>query len=45
MTFQASRKIVAPPSSVFAAFEDSARLAVWWGQRSLSSHNPEGLRR
>jgi uncharacterized protein YndB with AHSA1/START domain len=31
MTFRASRKIAAPPSRVFAAFEDSARLAVWWG--------------
>lgn len=31
MSLQSSRKIAAPPSSVFAAFEDSARLAVWWG--------------
>jgi uncharacterized protein YndB with AHSA1/START domain len=31
MTFQASRKIAAPPSSVFAGLEDSRRLAVWWG--------------
>lgn len=31
MTFHASRKIAAPPTSVFAAFEDKDRLAVWWG--------------
>ncbi|TAH35997.1 MAG: hypothetical protein EYC70_12175 [Planctomycetota bacterium] len=31
MTFRASLKFAAPPSSVFAAFEDGARLAVWWG--------------
>lgn len=37
MTFQASRKIAAPPSSVFAAFEDSARLAVWWGPDGFTS--------
>lgn len=37
MTFQASRKIAAPPSSVFAAFEDSARLAVWWGPAGFTN--------
>jgi uncharacterized protein YndB with AHSA1/START domain len=37
MTFQASRKIAAPPSSVFAAFEDSSRLAVWWGPAGFTN--------
>lgn len=37
MTFQASRKIPAPPSSVFAAFEDDARLAVWWGPAGFTN--------
>src|SRR4029450_11050374 len=37
MTFQASRKIAAPPSCVFAAFEDSARLAVWWGPAGFTN--------
>jgi uncharacterized protein YndB with AHSA1/START domain len=37
MTFQVSRKIAAPPSSVFAAFEDSARLAVWWGPAGFTN--------
>ena len=37
MAFQATRKIAAPPSSVFAAFEDSARLAVWWGPAGFTN--------
>lgn len=37
MTFQASREIPAPPPSVFAAFEDSARLAVWWGPAGFTN--------
>ena len=37
MTFQASRRIAAPPSSIFAAFEDSARLGVWWGPAGFTS--------
>jgi len=37
MTFQTSRKIPAPPRSVFAAFADSARLAVWWGPDGFTS--------
>ena len=37
MTFQAARKIAAPPSSVFAAFEDSARVAVWWGPAGFTN--------
>jgi len=37
MTFRASRKIAAPPSSVFAAFEDRARLAVWWGPAGFTN--------
>lgn len=31
MRFRSSREIAASPSSVFAAFEDVARLGVWWG--------------
>lgn len=37
MTFRASRKIAAPPSSLFAAFADSSRLAVWWGPAGFTS--------
>jgi len=37
MTFQASRKIAAPPSSVFAVFEESARLAIWWGPAGFTN--------
>jgi uncharacterized protein YndB with AHSA1/START domain len=37
MTFQTSRVIPAPPSSVFAAFEDSARFAVWWGPAGFTN--------
>jgi len=37
MTFQTSREIPADPSSVFAAFEDSARLAVWWGPAGFTN--------
>lgn len=37
MSFRASRKIAAPPASVFAAFEDGARLAVWWGPAGFSN--------
>ena len=37
MTFRASRKIAAPPASVFAAFEDSARLSVWWGPAGFTN--------
>ena len=37
MGFRASRKIAAPPSSVFAAFEDGARLAVWWGPAGFTN--------
>lgn len=32
-----SRKIAAPPSTLFAAFEESARLAVWWGPAGFTS--------
>ena len=35
--FLASRPIAAPPSSVFAAFGDPARLAVWWGPAGFTS--------
>jgi len=37
MSFQTSREIAAPPSSVFAAFEDNARLAVWWGPAGFTN--------
>jgi len=37
MTFQTSREIAAHPLSVFAAFEDSARLAVWWGPTGFTN--------
>ena len=37
MTVQTSRKIAAPPSSVFAAFENSDRLAVWWGPAGFAN--------
>lgn len=37
MTFRASREIAAPPSSVFAAFEDRTRLAVWWGPAGFTN--------
>jgi len=37
MSFQTSRVIPAPPSSVFAAFKDSARLAVWWGPAGFTN--------
>lgn len=37
MSFKTSRKIAAPPSSVFAAFEDAARLATWWGPAGFTN--------
>ncbi|RYX82165.1 hypothetical protein EON83_20830 [bacterium] len=37
MEFQSSRTISASPSSVFAAFADSERLAVWWGPDGFTS--------
>jgi len=37
MTFQASREIAAPPASVFAAFQDVARLATWWGPAGFTN--------
>lgn len=37
MTFQTSREIPADPSSVFAAFKDSARLAAWWGPAGFTN--------
>lgn len=37
MTFQATRKIAAPPSRVFAAFEERARLEVWWGPAGFTN--------
>ncbi|CPS15254.1 SRPBCC domain-containing protein [Mycobacteroides abscessus] len=33
----ASREIEASPSSIFAAFEDEARLARWWGLDGFTS--------
>lgn len=35
-TFRTSRELPAPPEAVFAAFQDPARLARWWG--------PDGFR-
>lgn len=37
MAFETSRNIAAPPSDVFAAFADSARLACWWGPAGFSN--------
>lgn len=37
MTLNTSREIAAPPSSVFAAFEDSARLQTWWGPAGFTN--------
>ena len=37
MSFQTSREIAAHPSSVFAAFEDSAPLAAWWGPTGFTN--------
>ncbi|SLI52196.1 Activator of Hsp90 ATPase homolog 1-like protein [Mycobacteroides abscessus subsp. bolletii] len=37
MRLHASREIEASPSSVFAAFEDEARLARWWGPDGFTS--------
>ncbi|MEK6806550.1 MAG: SRPBCC domain-containing protein [Pseudomonadota bacterium] len=37
MAFHTSREIAAHPSSIFAAFEDSARLAVWWGPAGFTN--------
>ena len=37
MTFRTSREIAAQPSSVFAAFENSARLEVWWGPAGFTN--------
>lgn len=37
MTFQTSREIPADPSSVFAAFKDSSRLAIWWGPAGFTN--------
>lgn len=37
MSFQTSREIPADPTSVFAAFKDSARLAVWWGPAGFTN--------
>lgn len=37
MRLHASREIAASPSSIFAAFEDEARLARWWGPDGFTS--------
>jgi uncharacterized protein YndB with AHSA1/START domain len=37
MSFQTTREIASPPSNVFAAFENSARLAVWWGPAGFTN--------
>jgi uncharacterized protein YndB with AHSA1/START domain len=37
MTFRTSRKIPASPARVFAAFEDAARHAAWWGPTGFTN--------
>ena len=37
MSFKTSREIAAPPSSVFAAVANPARLAIWWGPAGFSN--------
>lgn len=37
MTFRTSREIAARPSDVFAAFQDSRRLAAWWGPAGFTN--------
>lgn len=37
MSIRASRDVAAPPSRVFAAFEDRARLAAWWGPAGFTN--------
>ncbi|MGJ0483767.1 MAG: SRPBCC domain-containing protein [Methylomicrobium sp.] len=37
MSFQTTREIASPPSSVCTAFENSARLAVWWGPTGFTN--------
>jgi uncharacterized protein YndB with AHSA1/START domain len=36
-TFTSSRPLPAPPSAVFAAIQDPARLARWWGPAGFSN--------
>ncbi|MCA9449996.1 MAG: SRPBCC domain-containing protein, partial [Candidatus Omnitrophica bacterium] len=36
-TFRHSRHLSASPEAVFAAFEDPARLAQWWGPEGFSN--------
>lgn len=35
--FRTSREFAAPPESVFAAIEDPARLARWWGPQGFAN--------
>lgn len=37
MSFRTSREIAADPARVFAAFEDHARLAAWWGPAGFTN--------
>ncbi len=37
MPFSTSRVIAAEPSAVFAAFQDPARLATWWGPAGFTN--------
>lgn len=37
MAFRTSREIPAPPAAVFAAFQDGARLATWWGPAGFTN--------
>jgi uncharacterized protein YndB with AHSA1/START domain len=36
-TFSTTRQLAAPPSAVFAAIQDPARLARWWGPDGFSN--------
>jgi uncharacterized protein YndB with AHSA1/START domain len=36
-TFTTTREIPASPAAVFAAFQDPARLARWWGPNGFTT--------
>lgn len=36
-TFRTSRELNAPPAAVFAAIQDPARLARWWGPKGFTN--------
>jgi uncharacterized protein YndB with AHSA1/START domain len=41
MTFSTSRQLAKSPSAVFAAIQDAARLARWWGPKGFSNRFTE----